>query len=411
MRARLGTLDAARVALLHVFSPKQQRMLAEAMASAEGARLGSESLPLRGLRLRERKADMVRALPDDAATDEIVDEWGRQGFTFLRWQDEGFPRELWEIPDPPLHLFARGAFRLADDRRPRVAVVGSRAASSAGLRLSRELGRDLALAGCVVVSGLARGIDAAAHKGGLAAGGDTLAVLGTGLDRVYPPEHVDLAEEIVTRGALITEFAPGTPPLPLHFPRRNRILVGLADALVVVEGTERSGARSSVDHALDQGKDVFAVPRDPLHEGSELPNRLLREGAFPLVSASDVVQLLADPRRRRTVPASPTAAPSGSPTGDPGCGPSGSPTGDPGCGPSRVPTAVAAADRHVGPADRIRAVLSLRTGRSLEEISGRVGYGTTQELIAALGELELGGWIRKDAGGRWYLRRAVTSPA
>ena len=238
----------------------------------------------------------------------------------------------------------------------------------------------------MVVSGLARGIDGAAHRGALGAGGDSIAVLGTGLDRVYPEEHAELAVDVTRHGALVTEFAPGTPPLPLHFPRRNRILIGLADALVVVEGTDRSGARSSVDHALDQGKEVFAVPRDPLHEGSELPNRLLRQGATPLTSAIDVLQVLADPRRRRSVPGDGTSAREKSPDSE--------------CGTS--PPDVSA---------RLRELLGASPGRTLDELVDTSGCGSPREVSAVLTELELTGWARRDAGGRWRLLRTVQSPS
>jgi len=207
---------------------------------------------------------------------------------FLCDEHPEFPPELREIPDPPLHIFLRGALP-PRERAPRVGIIGARAASEAGKEIAFVLGRDLALGGCVIVSGLARGIDGDAHRGALAADGCTLAVLGSGLDVCYPGEHRALFETIPGKGALITEFPPGTAPLAHHFPMRNRILAGLVDLLIVVEGTEKSGARSTVDHALDQGCDVWAVPRDILLPGSALPNRLLADGATPVRSANDVL--------------------------------------------------------------------------------------------------------------------------
>ncbi|MBK8230272.1 MAG: DNA-protecting protein DprA [Candidatus Eisenbacteria bacterium] len=206
---------------------------------------------------------------------------------FLTDADPRFPVELREIPDPPIHLFVRGSDCWRSEQ-PRVAIIGARAASEAGREIAYSLARDLALRGIVVISGLARGIDGEAHRGALEAGGQTVAVLGAGLDVCYPPEHRDLFAQIPGCGALVTEFPPGTPPLGRNFPMRNRILSGLADLLVVVEGNERSGARSTVDHALDQGKEVWAVPRDICLPGCALPNRLLNDGARPVLSSGEL---------------------------------------------------------------------------------------------------------------------------
>jgi DNA processing protein len=182
---------------------------------------------------------------------------------------------------------------VADLDRPAVAIVGARRASGYGRRIAEELGRDLAAAGLVVVRGLAAGVDAAAHRGALSAGGCTVAVLGTGIDQVYPPWHHGLASEIAIAGALVTEFPPGVPPLPRHFPQRNRIVSGLTVATVVVEAGERSGSLITARHALEQNRAVFAVP-GPLgpsrHAG---PHRLIREGAVLVRSADDVLAEIA----------------------------------------------------------------------------------------------------------------------
>jgi DNA processing protein len=194
------------------------------------------------------------------------------------------------MADPPVCLFVRGRIHATDS--PAVAIVGARYASSGGIAFARALARDLAARGVTIVSGLALGIDAAAHRGALDAGGFTLAVLAGGLDRPTPPSHRDLARKIAVSGGLASEFPPGTSPLPINFPRRNRILAALASIVVVVEGRERSGARSTIDHALAMGREVAAVPRDPLHEGSRLPNMLLQSGASPVTAAGDVIALL-----------------------------------------------------------------------------------------------------------------------
>jgi len=218
-----------------------------------------------------------------------------------RWVAAGerdFPARLCEIASPPDGLWLASGLtsgELAQQfwPRPAVAIVGARAASAAGLELARRLAWDLARSGVIVVSGLARGIDGAAHEGALLAGGTTVAVLGSGIDCCYPQEHAPLARRIAATGALLSEWPPGTPALPWRFPRRNRLISGLSEIVVLVEGEPRSGARHTVQFALDQGREVMAVPRDPLLPGSEAPNRLLRDGAAPAIRASDVLAQLA----------------------------------------------------------------------------------------------------------------------
>ncbi|MEZ5316009.1 MAG: DNA-processing protein DprA [Vicinamibacterales bacterium] len=199
-----------------------------------------------------------------------------------------YPPWLAQIPDPPPALWLAGDAGAL--RRTAVAIVGSRDASPAGLAASRRLGRDLARSGVVVVSGLARGIDAAAHEGCLEGGGVTVAVLGGGLNRLYPHEHHTLAEAIRTRGALVTEQPPDTPPLPLHFPRRNRIISGLSRAVVVVEAAERSGSLITAKAALEQGRDVLAVPggiASGRHRGC---HALIKDGARLVETVNDVLE-------------------------------------------------------------------------------------------------------------------------
>jgi DNA processing protein len=206
----------------------------------------------------------------------------------IRGADD-YPALLRQIPDPPLALTVRGVLT----PEPCVAVVGARRASEYGRRVAFELARDLARAGLTVVSGLATGIDAAAHRGALEAGGRTAAVLGTGIDVVYPSWHAELARAVAAQGALITEFPRGTQPLPFHFPRRNRVISGLALGTVVVEATEDSGSLLTAQHANEQGRAVFAVPGRlgvPVHRG---PHRLIREGARLVRGAEDVLEELA----------------------------------------------------------------------------------------------------------------------
>jgi DNA processing protein len=210
------------------------------------------------------------------------------GWRWLIPSDAGFPSLLTQISDPPLGLFVRGRLQAAS----LVAIVGSRRASPYGLQVARLLGEEIARAGVVVVSGMARGVDAAAHEGALAANGTTWAVWGTGPDCIYPPEHGDLAERIGAKGALLTEFPPGTPPRRHHFPQRNRILAGMSSAVVVVEATARSGALVTARLAVDEGREVFAVPGSILSDLSVGPNALLRMGARPILTPRDVLEFV-----------------------------------------------------------------------------------------------------------------------
>ncbi len=215
----------------------------------------------------------------------------------LSVRDGDFPDRLRRLADPPAKLWIRteltpGGLAAQLWPAPAVAIVGTRAASHAGLELARGFAWELARAGVVVVSGLARGIDGAAHRGAVMAGGRSVAVLACGLDLCYPPEHGGLAGELAARGALLSEWPPGTPPVGWRFPRRNRLISALADAVVLVEAPAQSGAMHTVRFALDQGREVLAVPRDPVTPGSAGPNRLLREGAPPVTSADDVLSAL-----------------------------------------------------------------------------------------------------------------------
>jgi DNA processing protein len=177
------------------------------------------------------------------------------------------------------------------DERPAVAIVGARACSAYGASVAHGLARDLAAAGVVVVSGLARGVDAAAHRGALA-GGTTIAVLGCGIDRDYPRAHAALAVEVAGQGWVVSEYAPGVEPAPWRFPARNRIVAGLAQATVVVEARERSGALITADLALDEGREVFAVPGEITSQLSRGSNHLLRLGATPVTCTADVLRFL-----------------------------------------------------------------------------------------------------------------------
>lgn len=219
----------------------------------------------------------------------FLQELGAAGVRFLPRSSPGFPPLLRAIHDPPPGLFLRGEGEPEILSRPAVAIVGARACSGYGAAVARSLARELAAAGLVVVSGLARGIDAEAHRGALEAGGTTVAVLGCGIDRDYPAAHAELARRIAERGLIVSEYAPGVEPAPWRFPARNRIVAGLCGATVVVEARERSGALITADLALEEGREVLAVPGEITAALSAGTNALLKLGASPLTSAADVL--------------------------------------------------------------------------------------------------------------------------
>jgi DNA processing protein len=202
-----------------------------------------------------------------------------------------FPPLLRQIPDPPVALFTRGDASLLN--APQLAMVGSRNPSVEGRRNAEEFAAYLVRCGLVITSGMALGIDAASHRGALKGGGKTVAVWGTGLDRPYPPRNRELAEEFAAQGLLVSEFPPGTPPLPTHFPRRNRLISGLAVGTLVVEAASRSGSLITARLASEQGREVFAIPgsiHNPMARGC---HRLLRDGAKLVESAGDILEELA----------------------------------------------------------------------------------------------------------------------
>jgi DNA processing protein len=212
------------------------------------------------------------------------------GLRFLARSEAGFPQLLRAIHDPPPGLFLRGTADIELLARPAVAVVGARACSAYGRQVARSLGRDLGAAGLVVVSGLARGIDAEAHRGALEAAAPTVAVLGCGIDRDYPAAHRELARQVAATGLVVSEYAPGVEPAPWRFPARNRIIAGLCASTIVVEARERSGALITADFALEEGREVYAVPGEITSSLSVGSNALLRLGATPLTHAADVLE-------------------------------------------------------------------------------------------------------------------------
>jgi DNA processing protein len=212
----------------------------------------------------------------------------RNGIRVVGWNDVAFPAALAPLTDLPPVLWYRGELSVSE--LPAIAIVGSRTASTVAIETASQLSADVAAAGVTVVSGLARGVDSAAHRAALRTG-RTVAVLGSGLDRVYPKEHIPLAQEIARAGGLVvSEFPPGTPPLPHHFPMRNRLISGLALGTVVIEASERSGSLITASCALEQGREVMVVPGNVLSGRNKGGHALLRDGARIVESADDIVR-------------------------------------------------------------------------------------------------------------------------
>src|SRR5689334_13683626 len=213
-----------------------------------------------------------------------------QDIHILTWEDEAYPQRLKEIEQPPPVLYIRGD-HLPDDLFA-VAIVGTRRVTPYGRQITEELSAFLAASGITVVSGLARGVDALAHHTALKAGGRTIGILGSGVDKIYPPEHRQLAEQMMQHGAIISDYAPGTPPDASNFPPRNRIISGLSLAVVVIEAGETSGALITAEFAAEQGREIFAVPGSILAPQSKGTNKLIQKGALPLLSVNDLMQAL-----------------------------------------------------------------------------------------------------------------------
>jgi DNA processing protein len=287
--------------------------------------------------------------------------------------DVRFPTALAAIHDPPHTLWITGDVGAL--RAPAVALVGSRAASPYALEVARRLGADLARRHITVVSGMARGVDSAAHRGALEGGGITVAVFGCGVDVIYPPEHRRLAERIVERGALVSEFPPGMPPLRSNFPQRNRIISGLSLAVVIVEAAEGSGSLITADFALEQGRTVLAVPGNVLGGRNYGAHALLRDGAKLVECADDILEEIHIGLRAE------------------GLGPSGK--------ESRRPD--------LASHDPVLRSMDEGDAYDLDEIAERSGIDR-MKLLPRLLELELAGALRRVEGGRFVrLRRPSTS--
>jgi DNA processing protein len=256
--------------------------------AAEGLRRGLGPAAVLARLHQNRALPFVDPAAERVLLDRDVERLERLGVRVVPGFQDGYPESLRPLVDAPPVLLVRGDVAALGGLG--IAIVGARAATRLGRQTARRLGRELAERGLTIVSGLARGIDAEAHRGALEADGTTVAVLACGPDRIYPPEHRRLADEILERGAILSEMPLGVPPRPAHFPLRNRLISGLSLAVVVVEARRRSGSLITVRHALDQGREVFVVPGSvdgPFAEGT---NHLLREGARAIRHAADVIE-------------------------------------------------------------------------------------------------------------------------
>ncbi|MEA4941329.1 MAG: DNA-processing protein DprA [Oscillibacter sp.] len=271
-----GVGNQTRLALLEHFRSPEDVYYAD-----EGEILLTESITRQEAEVLKKK-DLTRA-------DQILADCDRLGFQLLTLHDAAYPIRLRSIFDPPCLLYIRGRLPAVDEL-PAIAVVGTRKASPYGIRCAEDLAFGLADGGAVVVTGLARGIDSAAAQGALRAGGIVVGVLGGGADVIYPRENGWLYDDVAAAGCLISEYPPGTEPLPGHFPIRNRIMSGLSVAALVVEAPARSGALITAGMALDQGRDVFAVPGPIYAENSRGCNRLIRDGAGVAAEPWDILR-------------------------------------------------------------------------------------------------------------------------
>ncbi len=279
-----------RLALVSGVGPRIRKLLLECFGSAEvvlrAAPSELRSVPGVGQKLARR----IAAAGEEIDVEAEIELCRQNDIAILTESDDDYPRLLHEIHDPPGVLFAKG--KLLPEDAISIAIVGTRHASHYGRRQGERLASELSRAGLTVVSGLARGIDSTAHRGALAAEGRTIAILGSGLLNVYPPEHKELADQILQSGALLSEAPPRSQPLAGTFPQRNRLITGMTLGVIVVEAPERSGALISARHAMEQGREVFAVPGRVDNRASRGCHRLIRDGAKLVETADDVLEEL-----------------------------------------------------------------------------------------------------------------------
>ncbi len=284
-------VDAVALLIAAGVGSRSGKLLVDRFGSATGALVASRAeLVDAGLKPDQADAVLDPALRDRAWRE--LEAARRLGAEVVPLGSPAYPALLATVYDPPVVLFARGAWRDAIEGRPVVAVVGSRRASTYGRNVTERLAADLASRGVTVLSGLARGVDAVAHRAAVDAGGRSVAVMGTGLDAIYPRENERLANRLLEAGGLVTEFPTATPPSGQNFPFRNRVISGLSLGVLVVEAAERSGSLITARMAAEQGRDVYAVPGNITSGTSFGPNHLIKDGAVPVLGWQDVVEAL-----------------------------------------------------------------------------------------------------------------------
>jgi DNA processing protein len=265
------------------------RALLDTFGSAQAAWEASPQA-LREAGLGQKTVENLLTVRSQDSLSRIWKQLETQGILLLTWEDDNYPRRLKEIDQPPPVLYVRGELRSEDEWA--VAIVGTRRVTPYGRQVAEEVASALARNGVTIVSGLARGVDSVAHQAALNAGGRTLAVLGTGVDQIYPPENRRLAQQVIAQGALVSDYPPGTSPEGQNFPPRNRIISGLSLAVVIVEAGLSSGALITASFAAEQGREVFAVPGNILSPQSQGTNRLIQDGARPLLNTQDILEAL-----------------------------------------------------------------------------------------------------------------------
>jgi DNA processing protein len=336
---------------LPFLTPNRTRLLLEYFDPVTAACRASATLLQGLLRIDAAQAALIQSPPKPRLASEVITIY-----------DATYPRMLREIIDPPLVLHYRGDLELL--QKPGIAIVGSRKASPYGINVSSHLARQLAGTGLTITSGLARGVDSAAHQAALDAGGTTIGVLGTGIDLVYPRSNARLFRRLAEHGLIVTEFPPGTPPKPEHFPIRNRVISGLTYGTVIVEATSRSGSLITARMAAEQGREVFAVPSSIFSAGSEGPHRLVQYGAKLVHDATDVIDELPEELRRSL--AQPAKA----------------------------------EDEPESPLREVLAALNHDEGIHVDTLTARTGR-TAGAIAESLLQLELGGWVRALPGARY----------
>jgi DNA processing protein len=280
--ADAGDRRALAALLASSINPRRLLELAQAHPTARRC-LQSVRASARRRGSRSEDSMVLRIDPD-----EVAEKVEAAGARLVAVGDDEYPGGLLNLTDPPAGLFVKGTLEIDLDRT--VAVVGARRCSSAGREMAEAIGRGLGAAGVCVVSGAARGIDSAAHRGAMEGGGRTVAVLGCGIDLAYPPENEGLLAEIAASGAVVSEYGPGAPPDAFRFPARNRIVATLGRAVVVVEGGKGSGSKITADLGLERGREVFAVPGSPASPLAVTPLELLRDGARMIRSSADLIE-------------------------------------------------------------------------------------------------------------------------